>query len=559
MSRSTWTEDWREKVWGSIHQPWDVVIIGGGITGAGILREASRLGLRSLLIEQKDFAWGTSSRSSKLVHGGFRYLKDGHIRLTLESVKEREHLVRQGRGLVNPLGFLMPSYRGDGMPPWIMGLGLTLYDLLAMKWSHRFYDAYDMKSFCPMIQETGLKGGYRFFDAQTDDARLVLRVIKEAVADGGVAVNYARAVDLMRSGVNHSVCGVIVEDCSLKRKLHGLSYKTAYYEVPAEIVINATGAWADDLRGGKRRLRRLRGSHLIFSRQRIPLTRAMSFWHPVDHRPVYILPWEGVTLVGTTDVDHLQPMNSEPWILQSEIDYLLESIRFIYPNLNIDQADIQATFAGIRPVVNTGKKDPSKESREHVLWLENGLLTVTGGKLTTFRPMAHQALIKARSFIKKSINPRKNVRVLNTARVDMSYPDPITGADRVRLLGRYGKDVQVIYTDYASSKFESIGGSVSTWAELCYTAKYEAVIHLDDLLLRRVRIGLQLPRGGLEYINQIKETVKDELNWDEKQWKEEIDRYAALWAECYHIPDLKKQTTSNLKTESSYKLDTMVS
>jgi len=175
-----WFKGWREQIWTSFDQKWDVIIIGGGITGAGIFNEAVKLGLRTLLLDKGDFASGTSSRSSKLVHGGFRYLKNAQINVTLQSVRERERLLHEGRGLINKLGFLMPAYKTDRIPTWMLGLGLTVYDLLAGKWSHRYYDPEEIRELCPLLTEIGLKGGYRFFDAQTDDARLVLRIIREA-------------------------------------------------------------------------------------------------------------------------------------------------------------------------------------------------------------------------------------------------------------------------------------------------------------------------------------------------------------------------------------------
>src|SRR5512134_1381266 len=185
-----WTQGWRERLWSELDRSWDLIVIGGGITGAGILREAVRAGLRALLVEGHDFASGTSSRSSKLVHGGFRYLKNGQIKLTLESVRERERLLKEGRGLVNPLGFLLANYHGDAIPGWVFGAGLVFYDLLAFQWGHRRYDAYDMHDLCPPLAQEGLTGGYRYFDAQTDDARLVLRLIQESVGGGGAALNY---------------------------------------------------------------------------------------------------------------------------------------------------------------------------------------------------------------------------------------------------------------------------------------------------------------------------------------------------------------------------------
>jgi glycerol-3-phosphate dehydrogenase len=179
-----WSKNWRAEIWSQLGQPWDILVIGGGITGAGILREASRLGLRALLLEKRDYAWGTSSRSSKLVHGGLRYLKEGKILLTRSSVQEREQLLEEGPGLIDPLGFLLTVNKGDSPGRWMYKLGLSVYDLLALQWDHEYYDPEEFRLLAPHIAHHNLTGGFRYGDAQTDDARLVLRVIQESVAEG---------------------------------------------------------------------------------------------------------------------------------------------------------------------------------------------------------------------------------------------------------------------------------------------------------------------------------------------------------------------------------------
>ena len=297
-SRLIWNEAYRQKIWDILpDRAWDLVIIGGGITGAGILREATRLNLRTLLVEQRDFAWGTSSRSSKLVHGGLRYLKTGQIALTHASVQGREQLLAEGVGLIDPLGFLLAQYEDDGAGAGrlVYGAGLTIYDLMAQQWSHRYYSPQDFQMMAPYIAPTGLRGGFQYQDAQTDDARLVLRVMREASDDGGIALNYVRAEQLLFDGTDEPT------GLRLRNVRDGSTI-----DVRARVFINATGAWADALRkqvGGKERIRPLRGSHLIFPAWRLPLAQAVSFMHPIDGRPVFAFPWEGVTLVGTTDVD----------------------------------------------------------------------------------------------------------------------------------------------------------------------------------------------------------------------------------------------------------------
>ena len=527
-----WEKGWRDRTWSILDSKWDLIVIGGGITGAGILREGARAGLRVLLVEADDFASGTSSRSSKLVHGGFRYLKNAQFKLTFESVRERERLLKEGRGLISPLGFLMASYQGDPLPRWMCGAGLMLYDLLAFKWGHRYYDAFDMRELCPFLNEEGLLGGYRYFDAQTDDAQLVLRLIQEAVHEGGAALNYTRVTRLLRKN-SGKVCGVLIKDLA-----PGGCEREA--EIQAELIINAAGAWADELRaqiGAKSRLRKLRGSHLIFPAGRLPLTRSVSIWHPQDGRPVFAFPWEGVTLVGTTDVDHKPNLKTDPAISSEEVDYLMTAIQHTFPDLDLRLDDVQATFSGVRPVINTGKLDPSKESREHVLWYENGLLTVAGGKLTTFRLMALSVLKAAARQIphrisKIALHDAKE-RVLDPVPLETLPGEGLHKALQMRLVGRYGVDAAAVIRIAHPGELERIPKTPVLWAELRWAARAEGIVHLDDLLLRRVRLGLLLPNGGLDLIDRIRPIVQPELEWEDERWDQELKEYTQLWKKCY--------------------------
>ncbi len=529
-----WTSGWREQVWSQLGQPWDLIVIGGGITGAGILREATRAGLRALLFEQHDFASGTSSRSSKLVHGGLRYLKQGEVRLTFESVRERERLLREGRGLVQSLGFLLPTFAGDRPPAWVFGLGLTVYDILALKLSHRHYDALDMRDLCPGLSERGLLGGYRYFDALTDDARLVLRVLREAVRGGGAALSYAPVEGLLRDAAGQ-VRGVVVRDRADPQS------RTA--EVRAAVVISATGAWADGLRvqaestRSRQRLRPLRGSHLAFAGDRLPLRRAISFMHPADRRPLIVVPWEGVTLVGTTDVDHGRALETDPTISPAEVDYLMTAIRYAFPAFELEQRDVVSTWAGIRPVVDTGQADPSKESREHVLWQDHGLLTVTGGKLTTFRLMAHAALqaVRARLPGTPRLDPRAPMldALPDEAGAAAGRLDP---QRRLRLAGRYGAESAALLQCARPGEVAPVGDSAALWAELRWAARAEGVVHLDDLLLRRTRLGLILRDGGRALLDQVRAIAQPELGWDDAAWEREAAAYRRLWRAAYAPP-----------------------
>jgi glycerol-3-phosphate dehydrogenase len=525
-----WTKGWRNKVWSELDQPWDLIIIGGGITGAGILRQAARAKLRTLLVEADDFASGTSSRSSKLVHGGMRYLKNAQFKVTLESVSEREYLLKQGRGLVNRLGFLYACLEGDKMPGWVFGAGLVVYDLMAKQWSHRSYDREDMRELCPPLTTPALRGGYRYFDANTDDARLVLRLLRESVTNtGALALNYARVVSLLRAR-NGQVRGVLLRDTS------GETGREV--EVTAKVVVNATGAWADQLRADlqkKPRLRPLRGSHLVLPFQRLPLSRSVSFLHPRDGRPVFALPWEGAVIFGTTDVDHGSDLKTDPSISTAEAEYLLEGLQVVFPEQHLTFEDITSTFSGLRPVVNTGKANPSKESREHAIWDENGLLTVSGGKLTTFRVMARDALKAVRKRLGYiPFEPDTPVLDPFPLEVEAVFADSrLTPAQQLRLLARYGPQSARSFLSDSSS--ETIPNTAYLWAELRQAACAEGIVHLDDLLLRRVRLGLLVVHGGLDLLPRIRAIVQPELGWDDARWECEARDYAELWNSSYRF------------------------
>jgi glycerol-3-phosphate dehydrogenase len=526
-----WTKGWRDKVWNELDQPWDLLIIGGGITGAGILRQAAHAKLRAVLVEADDFASGTSSRSSKLVHGGLRYLKNAQIKVTLESVREREYLLRQGRGLVNRLGFLYACLEGDPMPGWVFGTGLVVYDLMAKQWSHRSYDADDMRELCPPLTTSALRGGYRYFDANTDDARLVLRLLRESVADGALALNYARVDSLLRTQ-NGQVCGVVLRDTSGETERQT--------EILAKVVINATGAWADELRGNlkqKPRLRPLRGSHLVLPFARLPLRRSISFLHPRDGRPVFALPWEGAVIFGTTDVDHGPNLQTDPSISSAEAEYLLAGLQSVFPEQELTFDDVMATYSGLRPVVNTGKGNPSKESREHAIWDEHSLLTVSGGKLTTFRIMARDALKAVRKHL-GNISFDPDTPVLDSFPPEaesLLAESTLTPAQQLRLLARYGIQSTQSFIAASPSDLEPIPTTLYLWVELRQAARAEGVVHLDDLLLRRVRLGLLAPNGGMDLLPRIRSLIQSELGWDDSRWEKEASDYIELWKRSYGL------------------------
>jgi len=532
-----WEPGWREAALDRAGaEEWDLVVIGGGITGAGVLREAVRHGLKTLLVEGGDFAWGTSSRSSKLVHGGLRYLRQGRLGLTARSVRERERLVREAPGLVDPLGFLLAVYtRRDRVA---YGSGLSFYDLVARRRGHRYHSAPDFGFYAPHLSKSGLLGGFSYTDARTDDARMVLRLLREAVASGGTAVSYAPVRHLLWGG--DAPRGVVVADAETG----------AEREVAAEVVVNATGARADELRseaGAGPVMRALRGSHLVFPERRLPVAQAVSFVHPDRRSEVFAFPWEGATVVGTTDVDHDRPLSEEPRAGAGEVTRLMAALQSRFPILELTEGDVISTWAGVRPVVGGGASEPSKESREELVAEEGGLLSVTGGKLTTFRPTACHVLRRVLERLGRSGGTRASHRtfdepdardageVLEAFAVGSpgraAGPDPAT-----RLLGRHGGEARALARAADPEELEPIPGTQTPWAELRWAAGHEGVIHLDDLLLRRTRIGVVLPEGGSGLMCRIRDTCQRELGWSDERWESEQASYQELWRRSYSVP-----------------------
>ena len=500
---------------------WDLIVIGGGITGAGVLLAAARSGLAVLLLERHDFAWGTSSRSSKLVHGGLRYLRQGRFLLTRTAVLEREQMLAQAPGLVEPIDFLVPIYSGRRPGRAALGAGLNLYDLIAGRRDHRFLAPGTLINILPGLRPDGLAGAYRFSDAQTDDARLVLRVLDTAQAHGAVALNYTAASSLHRDRRGR-IAAVTARDIETG----------ATRQLATRAVINATGAWAEQLHrspDAQRHLRPLRGSHLVLPARRLPLAGAVSFWHPDDDRGVFVLPWNDAVLVGTTDLDHDQDLDAEPYTTPVEIDYLLAAVNYVFPQLRIGPADIVSTQAGVRPVVSHDDRPPSDESREHVVWAADGLVTVTGGKLTTFRRLAADALAAVSPWLPK-VPHRNPQRPLFDPFPEDTAPDPrLDPASRRRLAGRYGGAWVDIVRRAEPSALTLIPGTSVLWAELVHAAGREAVRHLTDLLLRRVRIGMTLPEAAREHLPRIRQLCQPVLGWNDARWQTEENAYIEFW------------------------------
>jgi len=371
----------------------DLLVVGGGITGAGVARDAALRGLKVALVERHDFASGTSSRSSRLVHGGVRYLENGQLRLVFEASRERRILLETAPHLVRPLHFTWPVYRGGRLPRWKIRAGLWLYDLLARFGNVGRHDALDVPGVMerePALSADGLVGGAGYWDASTNDARLTLATVLGATEAGAIALNYCEARALLHSAGR--VTGATVVDIATGTE----------HTVRARVVVNATGPWTDSiltLDDGERHaaVRGTKGVHVLVPRERVRNENAVTLLSPVDGRVMFVLPAGDFTLIGTTDTrtgEHPDEVRASA----ADVDYLLRSVNDRFPAAALTRSDVVSAWAGIRPLVASGQDgegtgSEGRASREHSISRgESGLLTITGGKLTTYRSMAAEVV-----------------------------------------------------------------------------------------------------------------------------------------------------------------------
>lgn len=364
----------------------DVLVIGGGITGAGIARDAAMRGLSVAIVDKGAWASGTSSKSSRLIHGGIRYLEHGQIGLVRESVREREILLGIAPHLVKPLEFTWPVYRGARLPRWKLGLGLAVYDLLAGKRRVRRHESLDRREVLenePAIAQDGLVGGATYFDAATDDARLTLATLESAVDNGAVAASYARFDSMLKKQAATMIA--VVESVH-----EGQSVR-----VSARAVVSATGPW--QARGTK-------GSHIVVPRARVGNRGAVTMISPDDGRVMFVLPSGDETIIGTTDIrTDESPDNVRA--SDAEIDYLLRAVNAYFPDAGLNVGDVISTWAGIRPLATAPPgTSPSSISREHRISRDSlGTIVVTGGKLTTYRSMAAEVVDTVQRFLGQKV------------------------------------------------------------------------------------------------------------------------------------------------------------
>ncbi len=542
----------REEMWAKVPEEVDVVVIGGGITGAGIVRDAARRGLRAAMFEQNDIAYGTSSRSSKLIHGGLRYLESYEFSLVFESVSERRVVMDIAPHLVNPLAFLFPVYQGARKSLRMISAGMWLYDGLALFRSpkrHRTLKPSDVAEEEPMLRQDGLQGAPLYYDCSTDDARLTLETAIDATLNGGIVVNWAR-VDAFTKDEQGRVSGVVVNnqrDGTLR-------------EVKAHTVINATGPWTDEVlaMSGPRKgkvLRPTKGIHVVVDREKLPIEHAVVLFHPTDNRVLFALPWGDRTYVGTTDTDYDGAPGEEAATLE-DVDYLIAAANHYFPSHHIHRGDVISTWAGLRPLIapepELGDVAESQVSREHQIMIgEDGLITIAGGKLTTYRKMAKECVDVAVNLLKLMGNLPAEIQSGQTfkfplpgavgwpadddhARVadELSEACECDLSEKIRrhLVDTYGMravEVAKLCAEDPALMEPIMPGRFEIMAQVDFGVREELAASVSDIMIRRTQIFFRDHDQGLGAAEKVGERMAKLIGWSDDEKRKSIDHYKA--------------------------------
>lgn len=505
----------------------DLLVIGGGITGAGIARDAALRGMAVALVEAGDFGSGTSSRSSRLIHGGLRYLEQRRFHLVSESLRERNVLLRLAPHLVRPIEILLPFYRGDRVPGWKVRLGLTLYDMLAGTGNvrrHQNLGKRALKEVEPLIRERGLTGGARYFDAQCDDARLTVGVIRAAAYVGAKVANYIRVTDLIRDGSR--IIGARVRD-----ELTGQDG-----EIGSRLIVNATGPWTDTIRRMEDphvqpMLHLTKGSHVQIPQSRIGNKNAILFNSPIDRRPMFIIPWGGGdwTYIGTTEIPWTGAPE-KPEISEGEKVYLLRSANSLFPDARLGVEDITAHWSALRPLIAApGSVPPGRLSREHRIQKgPRGMLTIAGGKLTTFRRMAEAVVDQVSKdlgmkFAKLVGESRAELLPGTEGGIGLALRAPgaklgLSGYIVDYLIRHYGAETPALYElcRERPELMEKIHPShPAIGAQVIFALERELACTTADILERRIRLNTETADQGAAARGKVDEMVSSYFSANE--------------------------------------------
>lgn len=509
-------------------EAWDLIVVGGGIVGAGIARDAASRGLMVALVERGDFASGTSGKTSRLVHGGLRYLRDFKVGIVRQAVRERDVLLRQAPALVRPLAFTIPSYRGKGPGTLSLRFGLFVYDLLSKdKLLPRrcWLRADALRERETRLNGQGLAGGGLYHDALANDARLVLAVVKSAAEAGAVVANYAEAVECILA--EGKVAGVRVRD-----RTDG-----TLYGVQSSAVVNATGAWIDWLRGSRRgppTIRPTKGIHVFLPRERVGNREAVVLAAKRDGRAIFVLPWDHLTLVGTTDTDYRGDIEH---VLPDadDVAYLLESVNDAFPGANVGPEDVVSAYAGVRPLIRMRKEAKESDiSRAHEIFEDaDGLTSVTGGKLTTHRAMAEEVVDRVCRRLGRTARCGTEVAPLgppsDAARAFKSMGfDPTTAG---HLGSRHDPDSFRRWLGEPGARDRIVPSLPYLYSEVCEGVEAEMALSLHDVMVRRLGLFHEAADQGLSAADSVARRMAEHLGWSEERIRAEVTAYAELVAD----------------------------
>jgi glycerol-3-phosphate dehydrogenase len=530
-------------------ETWDLLVIGAGITGAAAARDAAGRGLRVALVDAGDIARGTSSRSSRLIHGGLRYLETYDFRLVFEASAERRRLLGLATHLVHPLPFLFPVFRGGPVGYRMLQAGMWLYDGLSLFRNiarHRMLPRDRALAEEPELRSDGLVGAALYYDAAVDDARLTLANARGAHEAGAAVVPHAEVAGFLRDG--KGITGARVRDC--------LSEGAEAVDVRARVVLNATGPWSDAVRrladpGITPRLRPTKGAHIMLRRDRLGNRHAITFRSPVDGRVMFVLPWGDFSYVGTTDTDYAGSP-AEVRADEDDVRYLLRSANSIFPGAGLTESDVISTWAGIRPLLAPAKGADgglaaSATSREHEIWRDRGgLLNIAGGKLTTYRVMASQVVdvavrgLKQDHGVQAGISPTAALPLPGDPhgpwepfrdRVVAEAVAAGLGADTGEHLARaYGEDAEGVLALARSNPLLAarlMEGHPYVWAEVLHAVRAEMALTLEDMLIRRLHLFYEAADGGLSIAEAVAGRMAAEpgIGWTDDEVDAQVEAY----------------------------------
>ncbi|ELH0985174.1 glycerol-3-phosphate dehydrogenase/oxidase [Staphylococcus pseudintermedius] len=484
------------------NEAYDLIVVGGGITGAGIALDATARGMKVALVEMQDFAQGTSSRSTKLVHGGLRYLKQLQVGVVAETGKERAIVYENGPHVTTPEWMLLPMHKGGTFGKFSTSIGLAMYDRLAgVKKSERkkMLSKKETSAKEPLVKQDGLKGGGYYVEYRTDDARLTIEVMKKAAEQGADIMNYTKVTNFLYDN-KEKVNGVAVVD--------RLGNET--FEIKGKKVVNATGPWVDEVRSAdysknNKQLRLTKGVHVVIDQSKFPLRQAVYFDTEKDGRMIFAIPREGKAYVGTTDTFYNND-KSKPLVNQEDRDYLVDAINYMFPTVHITDAYIESTWAGVRPLIFEEGKDPSEISRKDEIWEgKSGLLTIAGGKLTGYRHMALEIVDLVEKRLKQEYKlkfkevdtkhiPISGGDVGGSANFEQFIEDKVAAAKAMnldtdlarRLATKYGSNVDDLFAIAQAAQHQNTGLPLELYVELVYGVQNELVVKPTDFLVRRI-------------------------------------------------------------------------